>query len=125
MVLLLFAETSVSEQAQEPRPETSTTENTSILKLDTEDAILLTEALCSAESTVDQTKMTSALKLMSDAQAHHTRDQHSTELVQNSLLVETLAVVTYGERVMMVHGDHLLLTTSGITTTVPKSFAET
>jgi hypothetical protein len=78
-----------------------------------------------AEDTVDQTKTTKALKLMSDAQDHHTRDLHSIESAQNSLLAETLTVDTYGERVMMVLGDHLLHTTSGITTTVPKLCAET
>jgi hypothetical protein len=125
MVPKLSAEILDLVQVLEPRPETETIDLSSILKLVTEDVLLLTEAFFSAESTVDQTKETLVPKLMSDAQDHHTRDQPSIELVQNSLLVETLAVVTYGERLKMVHGDHLLLTTSGITTMVLKSFAET
>jgi len=112
------------EQVQEPTPETETTELLSILS-ETEDVLLLTEIFLNAESTVDQTTETQALKLMSDAQDHHTRDQLSIELAQNSLSAETLAVDTYGERVEMEHGDHLLLTTSGITTTVQALFAET
>jgi hypothetical protein len=120
----LFAETSVSEQVKEPTPEITTTELPSIL-LETEDVPLETEASLNAESMVDQTKMTEAPKLMSDVQDHHTRDLHSTESVQNSLLVETLAVDTFGEKPEMDTGDHLPLTTSGITTTVLKLYAET
>jgi hypothetical protein len=90
----------------EPRPEDMVTKNNSIPKLDTEDVLLQTTTSCNAESTVVQTKMTSVLKLMLDAQDHHTRDHHSTELDQNSLLAEMLQVVTYGERLRMVLGDH-------------------
>jgi UDP-2,3-diacylglucosamine pyrophosphatase LpxH len=87
--------------------------------------LLLTEAFLNAESTVDQTTMIQVLKLMSDAQDHHIRDLHSIRSVQNSLSAETQIPVMYGENLMMVHGDHLLLTTSGITTMVLLLYAET
>jgi hypothetical protein len=109
----------------EPRLEITTTELLSTLKLVTEDVLLETKVSFNAEDMVDQIKMTEAHKLTSDAQDHHTRDLHSTELVQNSLLVEPLVVDMSGERPAMVLGDHSLLTTSGITTTVHKLFAET
>jgi len=123
MVPKLFAETSVSELVPEPTPETETTELTSIQSV-TEDAMLVLEAFHNAESTVDQTTMTRVLKLMSDVQANHTRDHHSTKSVQNSLSAETHTPAMSGEREVMEHGDHLLLTTSGITTTVPPSSVE-
>jgi len=123
MVPKLFAETSVSELVPEPTPETETTELTSIQSV-TEDAMLVLEAFHNAESTVDQTTMTRVLKLMSDVQANHTKDLHSTELVQNSLSAETQELDTSGEREVMALGDHLLHTTSGITTTVPPSSVE-
>jgi hypothetical protein len=106
MVPKLFAETLVSEQVPELRPETSTTELHSTLKLETEDVLLETEAFFSAEDTVVQTKETSVLKLMLDAQDHHTRDQHSTESVQNSLSAETFILDMSGEKPEMVLGDH-------------------
>jgi hypothetical protein len=68
--------------------------------------------------------MTNLLKLMLNAQVCHISNLNSIEPVQNSPLMED-QVVTYGERVKMENGDHSLLTTSGITTTVPKLFAET
>jgi hypothetical protein len=55
----------------EPRPETTTTLLTLILKLVTEDVLLITETSCNAESMVDQTKTTRVLKLMLNAQEHH------------------------------------------------------
>jgi hypothetical protein len=55
----------------EPRPETITTEKTSILKLDTEDVLLQTPTSSNAESMVDQTKVINPLMLMSNAQEHH------------------------------------------------------
>jgi len=123
-VLKLSAEICNLEQVLEPRLETHITELLSIL-LETEDVLLLTETFLNAESTVDQTTMTQALKLMSDAQDHHIRDLHSIRSVQNSLSAETQIPVMYGENLMMVHGDHLLLTTSGITTMVLLLYAET
>jgi hypothetical protein len=125
MVPPLFAETSVSEQVLEPIPEIHTTDLPSIPKPVTEDVLLVTPIFSNAESTVDQTKMISVLKLMLDAQEHHIRDHHSIESAQNSLLAETLTADTYGERPQMVLGDHSPHTTSGITTTVPKLCAET
>jgi hypothetical protein len=113
---------------KEPRPETTTIELLSTLKLDTEDVLLTTRRSWTAISTEDQTNMTSALKLMSNAQElhhHHTLDLHSIELVQNSLSAETHTPVMSGEKLAMVNGDHLLLTTSGITTTELDLFAET
>jgi len=106
MVLPLFVEILDLEQVQELIPEISTILVNSTHKLVTEDVPLITRPLCNAESTVDQTKETLVLKLMLDAQDHHTRDHHSTRLVQNSLLVETLTVDTFGEKPEMVHGDH-------------------
>jgi hypothetical protein len=112
-------------QVLEPIPETETTELPSTLKLVTEDAPLETLKFFSAEDMVDQTKMTEAHKLTSDAQDHHTRDLHSTESVQNSLSAETLIPDMSGEKPAMVLGDHSLLTTSGITIMVLKLSAET
>jgi hypothetical protein len=76
-VLKLFAEICNSELVLEPEPETITTELPSTLKLETEDVLQETERFLNAEDTEDQTKVTSVLKLMSDAQAHHIRDHHS------------------------------------------------
>jgi hypothetical protein len=123
-VLKLSAEICNLELVLEPRLETHITELLSIL-LETEDVLLLTETFLNAESTVDQTTMIQVLKLMSDAQDHHIRDLHSIRSVQNSLSAETQIPVMYGENLMMVHGDHLLLTTSGITTMVLLLYAET
>jgi hypothetical protein len=118
-VLKLFAETCIMELVQEPRPEDKKTKRNSIPKPVTEDALLTTTRSWIAESMEDQTKMTSVLKLMLDAQVYHTRDHHSEEPEMNSPLMVQLKV-TYGERPAMENGDHLLLTTSGITTTVPQ-----
>jgi hypothetical protein len=105
------------EPVLEPIPETKTTEELSIL-LVTEDVLLLTEAFLNAESTVDQTTMISVLKLMSNAQAFH--GYHTTsELDLNSESPEKDGL----KESMEVYGDHSPHTTSGITTTVPKSFA--
>jgi len=71
MVPKLSAETCILELVLEPRPEDLETKNSSILKLETEDVLLITIAFFSAESMVDQTKVTSALKLMLDAQVNH------------------------------------------------------
>jgi hypothetical protein len=69
--------------------------------------LLETPASLNAESTVDQTTMTSVLKLMLNAQVYHTRDLTSTELDPNSLSAETEAVDTFGERpTQMENGDH-------------------
>jgi hypothetical protein len=109
----------------EPRLEITTTELPSTQKLETEDVPLETLAFFNAEDTEVQTKEISVLKLMLDAQDHHTRDHHSTESVQNSLSAETLIPDMSGERPTMVHGDHSLLITSGITIMVLKLSAET
>jgi hypothetical protein len=77
-----------------------------LIQLETEDVLLQTPAFLNAESTVVQTKEISVLKLMLDAQDHHTRDHHSTESVQNSLSAETPHPVMCGERPEMVLGDH-------------------
>jgi hypothetical protein len=106
MVPLLCAEILDLVLVLEPIPETSIMLLTSILKLVTEDVLLHTRASSNAEDMVDQTTMTRALKLMSDAQDHHIRDHHSTELDQNLLLAVLPTKVTSGERVKMVHGDH-------------------
>jgi len=106
MVPTLSVEIWASVPVLEPRPEDMKTRKISILKPVTEDVLLITITFFNAESMVDQTKMTEAPKLMSDVQDHHTRDLHSTESVQNSLLVETLAVDTFGEKPEMAHGDH-------------------
>jgi len=119
----LSAEIWDMELVLELEPEIHTTDLTSIL-LVTEDAMLVLEDSLIAESTVDQTTMTEALKLMLDAQVNHTWDQTSEEEVLNSQSMEDHPD-TSGEKPVMENGDHLLLTTSGITTTVPKSFAET
>jgi hypothetical protein len=55
----------------EPEPETITTTNNSMLKLDIEDAQEETLISSNAESMVDQTKVTDPLMLMSNAQVDH------------------------------------------------------
>jgi hypothetical protein len=55
----------------EPRLEDMLTEKNSILKLATEDVLLITTTFFNVESTVVQTKTTSVLKLMLDAQVLH------------------------------------------------------
>jgi hypothetical protein len=109
----------------EPILETETTELLSIPKPVTEDVLLETEQSFHAEDTVVQTKTTSVLKLMSNAQVFHIRDHHSIEPVQNSLSAETHTPDMYGEEPRMETGDLLLLITSGIITMVPQSFVET
>jgi hypothetical protein len=64
MVPLLSAEISVTESVSDTRREITTTENTSILKPVTEDAQDQILTSSNAESMVDQTRRTSALKLM-------------------------------------------------------------
>jgi hypothetical protein len=65
---------------------------------------LETPTFSNAEDTVDQTKETSVLKLMLDAQVNHMSDHHSEEPVVNSpSTVDHLD--TYGERVEE-NGDH-------------------
>jgi hypothetical protein len=71
MVHKLFAEALDSVLVQEPELEIIKTEKTSILKLVTEDVLLIITAFFSAEDMVDQTKVTNPLKLMLNAQEHH------------------------------------------------------
>jgi hypothetical protein len=104
----------------ELRPETTTIELLSTLKLETEDVPLETTLFSNAESMVDQTRETSVLRLMLNAQAFH-GDHTTSRLDQNS---ESLEKDGLKERTE-VNGDHSPLTTSGITTTVLLLFAET
>jgi hypothetical protein len=97
------------------------TKKPSIPKPAIEDALLPTTTSCNAESMVDQTRMTRVHKLMSDAQVL-LGDHTIPELDLNS---ESPEKVGLKERLETTFGDHLLLTTSGITTTVLKLFAET
>jgi hypothetical protein len=76
-----------SEKVLEPRPETETTEKTSILKLEIEDALLITLTSSNAEDMVDQDKATRVLKLMSDALENHGLLSMS-RLAKNSELLE-------------------------------------
>jgi hypothetical protein len=96
------------------------TKNSSILKLVTEDATPLLKKLDNAEDTVDQTKVILVLKLMLDAQEHH-GDHTTSELDQNTESPEKVGLKEEPEDT----GDHSPLTTSGITTTVPRLSAET
>jgi hypothetical protein len=98
----------------EPRPETTTIELLLIPKQVTEDVLLVTRTSFNAESMVDQTRETSVLRLMLNAQAFH-GDHTMSELVRNS---ESLEKVGLKEEVED-NGDHSPHTTSGITTTVP------
>jgi hypothetical protein len=104
----------------EPRPETTTIELLLIPKQVTEDVLLVTRTSFNAESMVDQTRETSVLRLMLNAQAFH-GDHTTSRLDQNS---ESLEKDGLKERTE-VNGDHSPLTTSGITTTVLLLFAET
>jgi hypothetical protein len=104
----------------EPEPEDTVTKNNSIPKLETEDVLLTTTESLTAESTEDQTNVTSVLKLMSDVQEHH-GDHTTSELDLNSESPEKDGLKERAE----VYGDHSPHTTSGITTMVPKLFAET
>jgi hypothetical protein len=82
--------------------ETLTTEKDSILKLVTEDAMLETLKSFNAESTVDQTIMTTLLKLLLHAQANHGL-QNGKELVVNS---NTLLTASSTEEEETTSGDH-------------------
>jgi hypothetical protein len=78
------------------------TKNNLIPKLDTEDVLVETQASFSAESMVVQTKMTSVLKLMLNAQVFH--GLHTTlELDLNS---ESPEKVGLKEKPEMADGDH-------------------
>jgi len=119
-VLPLCAEILVTESVSDIREEITTTENFSILKPVTEDAQDLMFTSSNAESMVDQTRKTSAPKLMSDALEDH--GYHVTlKQVKNSELPEKVGL---REEPPIDNGDHSLLTTSGITTTVLPLFAE-
>jgi hypothetical protein len=71
MVPELFVKISVMVTVLEPKLETKTTEPISTTKLDTEDATLVLPISCNAESMVDQTTRTRALKLMLNVQENH------------------------------------------------------
>jgi hypothetical protein len=120
MVPTLSVEIWASVPVLEPRPEDMKTRKISILKPVTEDVLLTTITFFNAESMVDQTKMTEALKLMSNAQVNHGY-HHTLELVKNSESPEKVGLKEEAEDT----GDHSPHTTSGITTTVPKLSAET
>jgi hypothetical protein len=61
----------VSVKVLEPKPEITTIEKTSTVKLDTEDAHLETKISSNAEDMVDQTTMIRAPKLISNVQENH------------------------------------------------------
>jgi hypothetical protein len=105
MVLESSVEMLDSELVLPVREETPTTDRTSILKLDTEDVHVETTTSSNAESMVDQTTMTRVLTHGSDVQENHGRDNHSEELVKNSLCLDQ-AQVGSGERQVMENGDH-------------------
>jgi hypothetical protein len=67
----LFVKILVMVTVSEPELETIITEPISTQKLDTEDATLVLPISCNAESMVDQTTMTRALKPMSNVQENH------------------------------------------------------
>jgi hypothetical protein len=67
----LYVKISDMVTVSEPKLETKITEPISTTKLDTEDATLVLPISCNAESMVDQTTMTRALKLMSNVQENH------------------------------------------------------
>jgi hypothetical protein len=69
--------------------------------LETEDVLLETPASLNAESMVDQTTMTSALKLMSNAQVYH-GDLTMSRLVRNSESPEKVGLKEEAE----MYGDH-------------------
>jgi hypothetical protein len=123
MVLDLSVKTSDMVMVKEPEPETHTIDQTSTLELDIEDVLHQTLTSSNAESMVDQTKEIDLPKLTSNAGELHGREIHSKRLVVNSPLMVKLAD-TFGESTE-VSGDQFHLTTSGTTTTVLKSFAET
>jgi hypothetical protein len=78
------------------------TKKPSTLKLETEDVLLTTRKSFNAEDTVDQTKETSALKLMLNAQVLH-GDHTMSELDLNSELPEKDGLK---EKPEMADGDH-------------------
>jgi hypothetical protein len=88
--------------------------------LDTEDVLPATETSCNAEDMVDQTKMTEALKLMSNAQVDHGSHITSKQEVNS----ESPEKDGLKEEVQVTYGDQSLPTTSGITTTVLKLSVE-
>jgi hypothetical protein len=118
--LILSAETWASVKVLDPIPETTTIEKTLIPKLETEDAQVETLTSSNAESMVDQTKMTRALKLMSNAQVDHGY-KNGKKLVKNS---DTPLKVGSTEKEEEIFGDQSPPTTSGTTTMVPTSSAE-
>jgi hypothetical protein len=107
------------EPVLELEPETITTELLSIPKPVTEDVLLTTTTSSNAESMVDQTKMTQALKLMSNAQVFH-GDHITLRLVKNSESPEKVGYKEEAEE----FGDQSHPTTSGTTTMVQSLFAE-
>jgi hypothetical protein len=123
MVLELSVEIWALPLVPEPRPETITTEKTSILKQDTEDVLLQAIRFLTAESMEDQTTMTRALKLMSDV----LDNGNQLQLVRLDLNSESpvLPQDGYTEKERMDNGDHLPPTTSGTTTMVLPSSVRT
>jgi hypothetical protein len=121
MVPVLSAEILVTESVSDTRKEITTTENFSTLKPVTEDAQDQILTFSNVESMVDQTRKTSAPKLMSDALEDHGY-QDMLRLVKNSELPEKDGLK---EEPVIESGDLLPLTISGITTTVLLLFAET
>jgi hypothetical protein len=83
MVPISSAEILDSELVQEPKLETTTTEITSMVKLEIEDVLVETLTFFNAESMVDQTTMTRVLTPMSDALENH-GIQSTLRLVLNS-----------------------------------------
>jgi hypothetical protein len=82
-VLLLFAETLDMVKVSELKLEIITISESSIPKLETEDATVVLPISSSAESMVDQTKMILVLKLMSNVMEDHGY-QFMLELAVNS-----------------------------------------
>lgn len=121
MVPVLSAEILVTDKVSDTRREITTTENSSTLKPVTEDAQDQILTFSNVESMVDQDKMTSAPKLMSDVLVDHGY-QDMLRLVKNSELPEKDGLK---EEPVIESGDLLPLTISGITTTVLLLFAET
>jgi hypothetical protein len=118
----LFATIWASLTVPEPKLETTTTEKLSMLKLDTEDVLLTAINFLTAESTEDQITETEALMLMSDVQDNGNQLQLESPDLNSESQVQPQ--VLYTEKDQMENGDHLLLTTSGITTTVPELFVK-
>jgi hypothetical protein len=104
MVPELYAKILDTVKVLEPTPETRTTELHLTLQLETEDVHLDIPISFNAESMVDQTKETSVLKHMSNAQVNHGLDQLERP-VENSLSLVHQAV-GFIERQRMEYGDH-------------------